>query len=377
MGILIKNGVLVDKTSTLSNKTVSILIENDRIIEIAEHISGEGNSVIDIEGAFVSSGWIDMHVHSFNAAWDEGITPDRVGVESGVTMIVDAGSSGADNVDEFKKMADTQETKVRAMLNISRLGLSTLHELKDVEDINVESAILKAREYPDFIAGFKLRASASVMGDDMVTPFELAKKIQDEVRKPLMVHVGNYPPSLDDVLKFMEKGDIITHCYNGKPNGILDNGHIKASVIEARERGVLFDVGHGTSSYSHAVAKAAKELGFYPDTAGTDIYRKNVNGPVYSLAHTMSKLMNLGYSLEDCIAMNTANAAEALQLDRYGCVKPRNVADLTIFRKIERESVIKDSEGNEINLKEQIVPIAVVIDGKWRETKYGNEEHIH
>lgn len=377
MKMLLKNGVLVDKTSTLNHKNVSILIEDGRISEVSKDISEAVEQVIDLNGVFVSAGWIDMHVHCFNDAWDEGISPDRVGVESGVTMLVDAGSSGADNVAEFFRKSTTHKTKIRAMLNISRLGLTTLHELRNIEDIDVDRAIRMAEEYPDFIAGFKLRASASVMGDDFKNPFLLAKKIQKVVDKPLMVHVGNYPPSLDEVLGYLDSGDIVTHCFNGKPNGIISDGLIRKSVLKARERGIIFDVGHGTSSYSHSVARNARALGFYPDTAGTDIYRKNVGGPVYSLAHTMSKLMNLGYTMEECIAMNTANAATALRLGDYGCVKPGNVADLTVFRKIGRESVILDSEGEEINLIEQIVPLAVVIDGEWKETKYGNEEHIH
>ncbi|MBP1920713.1 amidohydrolase/deacetylase family metallohydrolase [Youngiibacter multivorans] len=377
MKTLLKNGVLVDKTSTLNHKTVSVLIEDGRISEVSEDISEAGYSVIDLNGAFVSAGWIDMHVHCFNEAWDEGISPDRVGVESGVTMLVDAGSSGADNVEEFFEKSATHKTKIRAMLNISRLGLTTLHELRKIEDIDVERAIGMAEAYPDFIVGFKLRASASVMGDDFDNPFLLARKIQTKVKKPLMVHVGNFPPSLDDVLGYLEKGDIVTHCYNGKPNGIISDGLIRESVLKARERGVLFDVGHGTSSYSHSVARNSKALGFYPDTAGTDIYRKNVGGPVYSLAHTMSKLMSLGYTMDECIAMNTVNAASALRLDSYGSVKPGKVADLSVFRKIVRESIILDSEGEEINLNEQIVPVAVVIDGEWKETIYGNEEHIH
>jgi dihydroorotase len=377
MKSLLKNGVLVDETSTLNQQNVSILIDHGQIIEVASEIGNEDVETTDLDGLYVSAGWIDMHVHCFHGAWSEGISPDRVGYQSGVTMLVDAGSSGADTVESFSKEASTQITRVKAMLNISREGLLTLHELRDLEDIDVDLAIRKARQYPDFIVGFKLRASSSVMGKDMKTPFIRAKQIQKAVNKPLMVHIGNFPPSLDDVLNSLDKGDIVTHCFNGKENGIIVNHEIRKSATEARNRGVLFDLGHGTASFSYEVAKSAKLLGFYPDTAGTDIYTKNVNGPVYSLAHCMSKLRELGYSLDDCISMNTNHAARSLNLPNCGSVKGGNIADLTIFKELERESQIEDSEGNQILLHQQIVPVAVVIDGKWRTTTYGNDEHIH
>lgn len=379
MKLLLKNGVLVDETSGLDHQNVSILIDEGKIIRVASELNSEDVETIDLDGLYVSAGWIDMHVHCYLGETDEpvGINPDRIGYQSGVTMLVDAGSSGADTVESFIKEASTQITKVKAMLNVSRKGISAVGELKDLELIDVDSAIRKAKQYPDFIVGFKLRASRTAMGEDTKTPFIRAKEMQKEVDKPLMTHIGNSPPSLDDVLNSLDKGDIVTHCFNGKPNGIIVNHEIRKSAIEARNRGILFDVGHGRESFKYEVAERAKLLGFSPDTASTDLHNGNINGPVYSLAHCMSKFRELGYSLDDCISMNTNHVASALNLSNYGSVRVGNAADLTVFKELERESRINDSEGNQILLHQQIVPVAVVIDGNWRKTTYGNNEHIH
>lgn len=376
---ILKNGVLVDKTSTHHRQLVSILIEDGCILEVSNQDLGTQMpkvKVIDLQGQYVSAGWIDVHVHCFQGAWNAAVNPDRIGVESGVTMVVDAGSSGADTVAAFQTEIETQKTKVRALLNISKTGLTTLHELRNVEDIDVQKAIAAVEQYPDFIVGLKLRASASVMGEDMKTPFQKAREMQQAVNKPLMVHVGNYPPSLDTILDQLQCGDIVTHCFNGKSNGLLVDGQIRTSASQARKRGVLFDVGHGSASFDYHVAKQAKLLGFAPDMAGSDLYVKNLHGPVYSLAHVMSKMLSLGYDVDTVVAWNTSNAADALHLAEYGRVREGNRADFTIFKEIERTSEILDSEANRILMHRQIVPSAVMIEGEWMEVMYGNEEHL-
>lgn len=379
MSLLLTNGVLVDETSTLHHKNVSILIEDKKIVDVSPTkivLDKAGIEMIDLEGAYVSAGWIDIHVHCFQSGPSIGVDSDRIGYESGVTMVVDAGSSGSETVEEFYNMIKDKKTKVRAMLNISRFGLKNLHELRNLEDIDIASAVAKAKEYSDFVVGFKLRASATVMGEDMKTPFIKAKEIQKEVAKPLMVHVGNFPPDLDFILTLMDKGDIVTHCFNGKPNGVFSDNKLKSSVLDARQRGIIFDVGHGAASFNYEVGKKAFEVGFNPEIASTDLHAKNINGPVYSLAHTMSKMRNIGYSLDECVKMNTLNVAKVLNLKDIGCVKPGYIADLTIFKEIDRKSVITDSDGNEIRLLKQLVPFAVVIDGEWMKTRYGDAEHI-
>ena len=376
---ILKKGVLVDQTSTLHRQLVSILVVDGRIRKVSDQDLTKDYpqaEVIDLQGQCISAGWIDVHVHCFQGAWNAAVNPDRIGVESGVTMLIDAGSSGADTVEAFLHELSQQKTKVRAFLNISKVGLTTLHELRNIDDIDVKKAVAAVRQYPDFIVGLKLRASASVMGEDMQTPFTRAKEIQKEVHKPLMVHVGNYPPSLDEILDSLEAGDIVTHCFNGKSNGLFVDGKIRTSAKQARQRGVLFDVGHGSASFDYTVAEQAKVHGFAPDMAGSDLYSKNLHGPVYSLAHVMSKMIELGYDVDEVIAWNTCCAADALQLKDYGRVEAGKCADFTVFREVEHTSEILDSEGHRITLHRQVVPSFVMIDGEWMEVTYGNEEHL-
>ena len=147
----------------------------------------------------------------------------------------------------------------------------------------------------------------------------------------MMVHFGSSPPTIEDIFDYMEKGDILTHIYNGKPNGILRGNEVKKEIIEARERGIILDVGHGTESFSMDIAMKSKDAGIFPDTISTDIYIKNrINGPVYNLSTTMEKFIYMGYSLEDIIDKVTKNAADAISLKNKGLIKEGYDADLTI-----------------------------------------------
>ncbi|VTN13471.1 dihydroorotase [Raoultella terrigena] len=174
------------------------------------------------------------------------------------------------------------------------------------------------KRHPDFIVGLKARMSSSVVGDNGITPLERAKAMQRENGDlPLMVHIGNNPPNLDEIADLLSAGDIITHCYNGKPNRILTaSGELRASVTRALKRGVRLDVGHGTASFSFEVARRAIALGILPQTISSDIYCRNrIDGPVRSLALVMSKFLAIGMSLPQVVECVTAGAADGAAPD--------------------------------------------------------------
>ncbi len=172
---------------------------------------------------YLSAGWIDDHVHCFEEMTLYYDYPDQIGVNKGVTTVIDAGTTGAENIADFYEHAKQAKTNVYALLNISKWGIIAQDELADLNKIQADMVKQKIEELPDFIIGLKARMSKSVVGQNGITPLQLAKRIQKENHQlPLMVHIGSAPPNLLDILALLESGDIMTHCFNGKTNGILE-----------------------------------------------------------------------------------------------------------------------------------------------------------
>ncbi|MDK1705915.1 amidohydrolase/deacetylase family metallohydrolase [Serratia rubidaea] len=334
----------------------------------------------DLAGNYrLSAGWIDAHVHCYPSSPIYHDEPDRVGVDSGVTSVVDAGSTGSDDIDEFYTLTCSTKTNVFAFLNISRIGLLRQNELADMSDINKQGVKSAIERHSGFVIGIKARMSSSVVGPNGIKPLVLAKEIQQENQQlPLMVHVGNNPPDLDEIADLLTRGDIITHCYNGKPNRILaPAGTLRESVQRALKRGVLLDVGHGTASFSFEVARQAIALGLLPHTISSDIYCRNrMAGPVHSLATVMSKFFTLGMTLPQVIHCVTENAASALRLQSKGQIKPGFDADLTLFEVRQGPQVFADSEGQSAAGEQLLVPLAAVVAGEVLLTDEGKAAHV-
>lgn len=333
---------------------------------------------IDLAGKYyVSAGWIDAHTHCYASSpiyYDE---PDLSGIASGVTTLVDAGSVGADDMDDFYRMAQLAKTNVYAFINISKIGIIAQNELSDMDKIESESLDAAIARHPDFIVGIKARMSKSVVGENGMRPLFRAKDMQQHNKLPLMVHIGNSPPDLNEIADLLTKGDIITHCFNGKPNRILDqDNNLRQSIAKAIERGVLLDVGHGGESFSFTVAERAMALGIYPDVISSDIYYRNrINGPVYSLAAVLSKFLSMGYTLQQIVERITSRPADMLHLQGKGYLQAGYDADLTIFDLKDEPISLKDAEGTVRESSQQIVPIAAIVGGQCYPTKEGESNY--
>lgn len=213
--LVIKNGLLVSPANGYRRTRKDILVRNGRIAAVEDEIAWEGEAV-DAAGCLVTPGFIDIHTHCYPKAF-LGLSPDVLGIERGATAILDAGSSGADTYEDFREnYIKKSRTKVFTLLNVSKEGLLRGHELDSMEKLDEAALKAMVKKYPDEIVGLKARASASVVGEMGLKPIEEAARIAKEIGKPLMVHVGNYPPALTEVLKLLDKKDIVTHAYHGK-----------------------------------------------------------------------------------------------------------------------------------------------------------------
>lgn len=360
MKTIIKNGRLLDSKNNFHMTKADILIEDGIIKKIGKDINEEGSQVIDVENSIVAPGFIDIHVHCFPSEDTNGVFPDEIGVRKGVTTVVDAGTAGGETIEDFiENIIKKSKTRVYSLLNISSMGLKIKSELSDMKNIDKEKIKESLEKYSEIIVGLKARASASVVKENGIKPIAEGKKIASELEVPLVVHIGNAPPKIEEVLELLGKGDIATHCYNNKVNGLVREGKVIPEVREAIKRGVLFDIGHGSESFSLDTAEVGIKEGFEANIISTDIYSKNIITPVGSLENTMNKMLYLGWSVEKCVEKVTYEPARAFKLKGLGELKEGYMGDLTIFDIV---------ENGKLELKDSVNK--VIITEKYIKTKY-------
>lgn len=319
---------------------------------VVDALDAPPQKILDARGAFVAPGFIDLHTHVFSHPLFETsrLEADRIGVEQGVACVVDAGSSGAATIDAFPRFVhETQATPTYAFVNIGSPGLPNVgggHASRpDLCDLPGTVAALKRH---DWLVGVKVLASASHTGSFGLEAVKLARKAAELAGKPLMLHVGNPPPLIDDVLDLLRPGDIVTHTYHGKVGGVLGyRDAVIPAFRKAVERGVVVDVGHGRSSFSFRVCAAALEQGMPVHTISSDLHRGNVDRYAVSLSRTMTKLAMLGVPFIDVVRAVTRNPAEAVGLEHagFGRIATGQTAFLTVFETVEGSFEVEDATG--------------------------------
>lgn len=373
--------LIVRQAKSVDGSLIDVAILDGKLAAVGQlDASAVATKTLDLAGKYwLSAGWIDSHVHCYEKSPIYHDEPDLIGVASGVTSVIDAGSTGASDVDDFYRITREAKTNVYAFLNIARTGIVTQNELADMTQIDPVGVRQAIANNPDFIIGLKARMSSSVVGKNGIQPLQRAKDIQRQNHSlPLMVHIGNNPPNLDEIADLLESGDIITHCFNGKPNRILTpEGQLRDAIKRALERGVRLDVGHGSASFSFAVAKVAIGLGIVPHTISSDIYCRNrINGPVHSLASVMSKFFSVGLTLAQVIDCVTGHAADALRLPNKGRLEVGYDGDLTLFAIEHAPQVFIDSEGQSVEGDRLLVPLAAIVAGEPLLTDEGKSKHV-
>ncbi|MFI5665089.1 amidohydrolase/deacetylase family metallohydrolase [Streptomyces sp. NPDC051684] len=344
-----------------------LAVRGGRIVATGEPGTLDGEERVDATGLLVTPGLIDLHTHVYAPRTSLGVPADTVGVEQGVTTVVDAGSCGSDHWEDFAgNVVNAARTRVLSWLNISRHGL--VHgrtELAGGPDDIDESATEKLlREHADRVRGIKVRMSSSVLGDSGLEPLKAAKRVAGRVGRPVMVHVGNEPPRLADVLDLLGDGDVVTHAFHGKPGGLFGS---EDAARRAVARGVRLDVGHGSASLSLATAERALAAGFTPHTISTDVHVGNVEGPVHSLVTTLNKLLALGLSPHQVIRCATLHPAQVLGLDdALGTLRVGGAADLTLLRLTEGTLTLTDAEGHTRTARTHLEAVAAARAGRLR-----------
>lgn len=369
--LLLKGGTLVDPSLGIHG-VKDIAFKGGNVAAVSDDLGHpETEQMIDCSNRFVSPGWVDLHVHAFWGCSHYGIEPDPHFITKGVTTALDVGSAGADTFAGFRRyVIEPADTRLFAYLHISSMGMlsGTIGELKYMAYADMEKAVEMVEQHRDIILGIKVRLTSNLVDQTAgIQPLHIARKAASAVGLPVMVHPNDaLTESIDDILTVMESGDILTHCFQGYGCGILDSaGKVRNTVLEARKRGILFDVGHGRGSFKWEVAERATEQGLIPEAISSDLHIYSLDGPVYDLSTTMSKFLLLGLSLDQVIERVTHKPAEMMGMsEEIGTLKNGAIGDAVIFDVEAGEFEFYDTHEQCRVGRQRIVPAKVVKDGR-------------
>lgn len=349
--LVLAGGTVLDPASG-TNARLDVAVTGDKIAEIGPDLRAAGREVVDCAGATVLPGLVEGHTHIFQYVSKVGAPAEEAHLRRGVVAAADAGTAGASTFAAFRKLVvEANDMRIVNFLNVSVLGLIDFRfgELLNPETLVVDDALEVAANNPDVVRGFKIRLSEDVVGEHWESLLKKSVALAEQAKLPLMVHIGETEEPLPIVLEHLRAGDIVAHCYTGKPNGILDGDRVLPAVSQARERGVLFDSAHGKSNLSFEVARRAIADGFLPDILSSDTSARNWRGPVFDLLTSISKLVALGVPLEEAIRRATVVPAQLLGLaeEGYGRLEVGGRADVTVVE-LTDDVVLPDAAGNTI-----------------------------
>jgi dihydroorotase len=367
--LVLKNGRVIDPSQAIDRVT-DVAFKDGRVAAVGEGLTG--TKMRDVSGLIVTPGLIDLHTHVYWGGTSLGVDPDLFARMSAVSTCVDTGSAGPGNFPGFRKHVIERSTaRVLVYLHISFAGIYgfakniMLGESHDIRLLAAREAVEVINENRDVIVGVKVRIGRHASGPAGIQPLDVALQVADETGLPLMAHIDEPPPSYEAVVSRLRKGDVLTHCFRPFPNAPIDGkGNIKPEVLAARERGVIFDIGHGMGSFAWKTARAMMGQGFMPDTISSDVHALCITGPAYDQVTTLSKFMALGMPISDVIAASTINPALAVQRPELGTLKPGAVGDASVLDLRDGTFPLEDVRGEVVTASQRLFAAGLVIGGR-------------
>ena len=369
--LILKGGHVIDPRNHIDGVR-DVAVANGRIAAVAPNLTPtSGTQVIDARGMFVTPGLIDLHVHLFattgvKGAWagDNSVLPDGFSFRTGVTTMVDAGSSGWRNFETFRHtVIDRAQTRVLAMINIAGLGMMTNAAEQVVAEFQPAEVVALARKHKDVVVGVK---TAHYELPDW-TSVDRALEAGKAAGIPIMVDFGYFRPERPYWQLVTEKlgaNDISTHCYRASVAWMDENNRVHGYLHRARERGVKFDVGHGAGSLVFRNAVPAIKAGFYPDSISTDLHTLSMNIAMLDMPTTMSKFLVMGMPLKDVILRSTWNPAQMIRRPELGHLSVGAGADIAMLRVDTGEFHYIDSKSGRMRGTQRITCELTLRDGK-------------
>jgi dihydroorotase len=360
--LIIKGGRVIDPSAGL-DAVRDVAVSAGKIAAVEPGIAGDAAETIDARGKIVAPGLIDIHTHAGRSK--EG--PPLL-LQDGVTGWVDAGSAGADNIDQIAAVARAASQIGRVLVNIARTGVvSPGGELHDISAANVALAQGAIARNRDVVVGVKARLSENVAGSNDLEALRRAQEAAAPFNLPVMIHIGQSVSPMRAILPLLKRGDIVTHMYAPAPNGILDEkGRLFADVMAARRRGVIFDFGNGVlDHFDWATVERATAQGFWPDTFSTDWNVMSKTTGVVDFPNVMSKFIMFGMPLDRIIACATVNAARVFpSFDDRGTLNVGAPADVAILELREGTFEFLDNYKGTRTGRQRLFPAGTVLAGK-------------
>jgi dihydroorotase len=371
--LVLRGGRVVDPSQKL-DAVADVAFAGGKVAMVGNALKVDpGTEVRDVSGYIVTPGLIDLHTHVYWGGTSLGIDAEEFCRTSGVTTAIDTGSAGPGNFAGFRKhVIEPSQVRILAYLHVSHAGIYgfshrvMVGESEEIRLMNPIDAVQVADANRDLIVGIKVRVGRTSSGASGIVPLQIALEVANEVGMPLMCHIDHPPPTYEEVVSLLRPGDVLTHAFRPFPNApCTAQGTVKQVVLQARERGVFFDIGHGRGSFAFKTARAMLANGFYPDTISSDVHILCINGPAFDQVTTMSKFLCMGMSLYEVVKASTVNAAMALRRPELGSLKPGSVGDATLLSIREGKFDYEDVVGEHLIGDRKIASEGVVIGGRW------------
>jgi len=369
--LIVKGGRIIDPANG-RNEVADIRFADGKVAAVGSDLARESADIIDARGLLVVPGLIDLHTHVYWGGTSLGVDAAEIARRSGTTTFVDAGSAGPGNFHGFRRhVIEPSPVRIVPFLNVSYPGIFAFSpsvmvgECTDLRLIDPRECVRVIEANRDLIVGVKVRVGRTAGGMSGVAPLDIALEVAEETGLPIMAHLDHPPPSRLEVLSRLRRGDVITHCFRPFPNApVHGDGRIREEVSAARERGVVFDIGHGGGSFGFRTAEGMLAAGFLPDVISSDVHTMSVNGPAFNQLVTMSKFLALGMELEAVIRAGTVGPATALGRDDLGHLAPGAIGDASLLELRQGEFEYRDVLGETRHGTSQLEASFLVVGGR-------------
>jgi dihydroorotase len=374
LDLILKGGRIIDPANG-RDEIADIGFADGRVAAFGSDLPLQGDSVVDARGLVVVPGLIDLHTHVYWGGTSLGVDAGVVTQRSATATFVDAGSAGPGNFAGFRRhVIEPSALRILPYLNISFPGIFAFSaavmvgEAADLRLIEPAECLRVIRANRDLIVGVKVRVGRSAGGNSGIAPLDMAIEVAAEAGLPVMAHLDHPPPSRLEVLSRLRRGDVITHCFRPFPNApVTPDGQIREEAIEARRRGVVFDIGHGRGSFGFRTAERMLEAGFPPDVISSDVHAMSIDGPAFDQLVTMSKFLALGMTLGDVVGRSTAAPAAALGRPDLGHLTIGGIGDASILELVEGDFAFRDVLGESRHGRQRLVARGLVVAGRlWQ-----------
>ena len=368
---LLKGGHLIDPKNNI-DAPMDLAISDGKVAAVDEDLpADQAQQVLDVTGLYLTPGLVDIHTHMYATpgwrnAWagDNSILPDGFSFRSGVTTMVDTGSAGWRTFADFRERVLTRfQTRMYAFVNICGMGMVSTHLEQNVDDLDVEQTAATMKEHSDLVVGAK---TAHYKSPEWIST-DRALAAGQAAHMPAMIDFGLFPkerPYYELVTQRMAPGDISTHMFLGDVPWLGPDGKVLDYLHRARQRGIIFDVGHGGGSFYWRNAVPAIDQGFYPDSISTDLHTKNMNEDMMDMVTVMSKFLIMGMPLEEVIRASTVNPAREIGHEELGHLTIGAVADIAALKILKGDFGYTDVASGLLKGTQRIVCELTLKDGQ-------------